>query len=479
MPEERVYLELSEASSHKFYEVLIKDTELTIRYGRIGDGGQTQTKAFPSFEKAKAEADKKVREKKSKGYEEAVQGVRQKRAVTRRSAAVAQASRAPRPVGVKSAPVLWRFQSGASALGIFVDKEKLLVGNEAGTIYCLSMSDRTTLAHYQLPDGVKCIVADGGWIYAGCDDGKVYDLTGKVPRAAYTIAENVDIYWLDIRDGILAVSDAEGNVAVFNQEEETQWRKKSAGDKAWMVRCDEIGVYHGHSRGVTMYDWDGGTELWTRPTTDWIGFGWQEEAEVFASTAAGTIHRFSKKGDVGVVYRCDAFLCSCAASPDGKYVFGGDSYGYIYCFDAAGARLWKLDGGCGAAQSMQYFEEKLYIVTNNGFLACLDVSEAAIAAAGSGQVPVASVVAAGAIKAVETKTEVERTQDVGSGVLVECVEEGGKLRVKVLSEGFNKDWHCQFPRDLREKGARFVVAEVVAAERGEFYRVRGEIKRLG
>jgi hypothetical protein len=28
----------------------------------------------------------------------------------------------------------------------------------------------------------ECIVADDGWIYAGCDDGNVYDLSGKVPR---------------------------------------------------------------------------------------------------------------------------------------------------------------------------------------------------------------------------------------------------------------------------------------------------------
>ena len=92
MAEERTYLELSEAggSSHKFYEVLINNTELSIRYGRIGDSGQVQTKNFPSIEKAKAEAQKKINEKLKKGYEPATQGVRQKRAVTRRSAMLAQ-----------------------------------------------------------------------------------------------------------------------------------------------------------------------------------------------------------------------------------------------------------------------------------------------------------------------------------------------------------------------------------------------------
>src|SRR5215470_16835750 len=92
MAEERTYLELSEegGSSHKFYEVVVNGLELSIRYGRIGDAGQTQVKAFPSFEKAQAEAQKKIQEKLRKGYEHAVQGVRKKRTVTRRSAMLAQ-----------------------------------------------------------------------------------------------------------------------------------------------------------------------------------------------------------------------------------------------------------------------------------------------------------------------------------------------------------------------------------------------------
>lgn len=36
---ERTYLELSEDASHKFYEVAVEGTRLTIRYGRIGDNG--------------------------------------------------------------------------------------------------------------------------------------------------------------------------------------------------------------------------------------------------------------------------------------------------------------------------------------------------------------------------------------------------------------------------------------------------------
>lgn len=470
MPD-RIYLELSEGNAHKFYETIVDDCTLTIRYGRIGDAGQTQQKTFPSSDKATAEAAKKIKEKKSKGYEEAVQGVRQKRAVTRRSVPnlpPRAAARQPR-----QAPVLWRFQTGASALGIFVDDALCWVGNEKGDVYALDHQQQVQ-AHYQLPDGVKGIVADDQWLYASCDDGNVYDLSAGSPRIAYKIAENVDIYWIDIRDGVLAVSDALGNVYTFNHEDETQWSRKSTGDKGWMVRCDELGVYHGHSLGVSMYDWVDGTLLWTRPSYGWIGFGWQEEAEVFASTALGTIHRFSKKGDIGVVYPCDGFLCSCATSPNGGYVFGGDAYGDIYCFAADGTRLWKLSSGCGAAQSMQYFQGKLYIVTNYGWLACLDASESAIEQARGGVVPDIKAVQAGELKAIGISA-VEKTQDRGTGVILQCVEAGGQLRVKVDSSGY-KDWFCQFPKDIREKGAQYVVEGL--KEGNGFYRVVGKIKKL-
>jgi predicted DNA-binding WGR domain protein len=76
------YLELSEAGSHKFYEVTLEGVSLTIRYGRIGDSGQTSTKTFDTYEKALAEAEKKLKEKRKNGYADSVLGEREKKAVT-------------------------------------------------------------------------------------------------------------------------------------------------------------------------------------------------------------------------------------------------------------------------------------------------------------------------------------------------------------------------------------------------------------
>lgn len=68
--------------------------------------------------------------------------------------------------------------------------------------------------------------------------------------------------------------------------------------------------------------------------------------------------------------------------------------------------------------------------------------------------------------------------DVGSGVELSCVREGGKLRVKVMSEGYDPAKNVQFPRAIRAEGARYVVEGLELSSDGSFYRVQGSITRL-
>lgn len=58
-------------------------------------------------------------------------------------------------------------------------------------------------------------------------------------------------------------------------------------------------------------------------------------------------------------------------------------------------------------------------------------------------------------------------------VMIECVKEGSKIRAKVISPGYNPLKNCQFPREIREEGKKFMVDAVIDA--GSFYRVKGNI----
>ena len=210
-------------------------------------------------------------------------------------------------------------------------------------------------------------------------------------------------------------------------------------------------------------------------------FGWQETDHVYAATGRHAVHRITKAdGRIASTYRCDASVYSCATAPDGRYVFAGDSASSVYCFAADGTRLWKLRTGCGSALSMQYHDDRLYIVTTDGTMACIDATEQAITAAQGGVVPTAVDVKLSAALPVATPTTaVATTTSAGTGIVVECVDDRGRVRVRVAggTGGFQSTWNVQFPRGMRQIGARYVVDELHETSRG-FYRVRGEIRRL-
>jgi uncharacterized protein (TIGR02996 family) len=62
--------QLSDASSHKFWNIDVSGNAFTVTYGKIGTAGQTQTKSFKDAATAQAEADKLIKEKTKKGYTE-------------------------------------------------------------------------------------------------------------------------------------------------------------------------------------------------------------------------------------------------------------------------------------------------------------------------------------------------------------------------------------------------------------------------
>ena len=79
---------------------------------------------------------------------------------------------------------------------------------------------------------------------------------------------------------------------------------------------------------------------------------------------------------------------------------------------------------------------------------------------------------------VGTSSHLPRVTEAGDGVVLKCEKIQGKLRIKVISEGYNPDLNVQFPRSIREEGVTYVVDEVILSSKGDFYRTSGEIKRL-
>ena len=57
-------------TSAKFWEVSTAGANVTVRYGRLGTGGQTQTKTMANAEAASRHAESQVNQKTRKGYRE-------------------------------------------------------------------------------------------------------------------------------------------------------------------------------------------------------------------------------------------------------------------------------------------------------------------------------------------------------------------------------------------------------------------------
>ncbi|MFS8159255.1 MAG: RING-HC finger protein [Candidatus Roizmanbacteria bacterium] len=62
-------------------------------------------------------------------------------------------------------------------------------------------------------------------------------------------------------------------------------------------------------------------------------------------------------------------------------------------------------------------------------------------------------------------------------VRLQCVKEGGKLRVRIISPGYNRDANCQFPRAIRADGREYEIPRKdisfsEGAGRKFFYRIK-------
>ncbi len=74
--------------------------------------------------------------------------------------------------------------------------------------------------------------------------------------------------------------------------------------------------------------------------------------------------------------------------------------------------------------------------------------------------------------------DLDTTAAVNGGVELVCSREGGKLRLRVASAGYDQSLNVQFPRNIREEGVHYVVDALQLSANGTFYRVVGDVRRL-
>ena len=407
---------------------------------------------------------------------------------TKTKAKKATKTKAPN-LRVARLPVVWRFNTGVQTVGLWVD-ELVWVANDDGNVYALDRHGALA-KQMKLPQGSASVIADEAWKYAGCEDGKVYDLTGRVPHAMYDVGR-ANIGWIEVYRGNLCVADLAGTVAVFDVDGDQRWKKKvKDGGEGWVLRVDGTGLYHGCEIGLRKLSW-GGEVLWHNRGVDDVRFA-VDHGDALAltggyesggDTTLYVVEKASGKTRQSVLLTSDgpgfcpngAEAVAVGRAADGAtrlYVACGN---YLFGYDEALAVLWEAKVEAGPICNMQLVDETLFYATSEGAVCAVDVGAVAIARALTGKVKKARVRQAPKEQAEDGGLEIVGV--ARGGVVVEVIKLGGKLKVRPLGGKFRSDWFCQFPRDLREEGARFVVDELREAAQGGFYRTLGDIRRF-
>ena len=254
-----------------------------------------------------------------------------------------------------------------------------------------------------------------------------YAASAGVTSAFKQIAQLLSskIMWMDIRDGLLSVSDNKGRLCACSIEGTPIWQQQSVGNCGWMVRTDFEGVYHGHSKGVTKYSPVDGKVLWHKSLLDRVLFGWLDKRTNRLYVGAGNIVYIinCEQGNQIVSCICDSTVSSTAASFGSEFVFAGDILGNVYCFDGQGTQVWRIKSNRGTPLSMHYHEPNLYMVTSEGSLLCVDVSADAIAKAQQGAISAPLLVDIPKDMVVTKPiTDLPETQDA-SGLIIEIYQQ--------------------------------------------------------
>ncbi|MEA5510959.1 VWA domain-containing protein [Crocosphaera sp. UHCC 0190] len=83
-----------------------------------------------------------------------------------------------------------------------------------------------------------------------------------------------------------------------------------------------------------------------------------------------------------------------------------------------------------------------------------------------------------AVKSSLTLADLEETDTVGNGILIQCVKDGKKLRARVVSDGYNPDYNIRFPRNIRQEGILFLVDGIKETSQGGSYIALGKVRRF-
>jgi outer membrane protein assembly factor BamB len=244
------------------------------------------------------------------------------------------------------------------------------------------------IQQYALPKLTRCLAGSEENPYVSCDDGNLYDLSAKLPQPIYRVRPADDYKYsyqiLAIKQTpqTLLVADAYGRLQVLNTDLELQWQHHQPTYwQSWFLSSDSVMAYHGHYRGVSAYNLKTGQERWMQSLAAPVLCGSLTQQEVIIGCSDRSIYGLQKTEDpknakttIRTIYTCTGMPYAMTLSADEQSLLVGDYTGKIERLDLKGNLQASIQTRAGAVMALQVWGDRLYIVTSQGVLMCLDFS---------------------------------------------------------------------------------------------------------
>ncbi|WP_434688016.1 DNA alkylation repair protein [Pseudanabaena minima] len=274
------------------------------------------------------------------------------------------------------------------AWALYANHQGVWMGNRDGLVIAFDHQGQIS-NQFQLPKITRCLIANEQSIYATCDDGNLYDLGGKLPRAVYNARSDAVsiwydflIYGLDYDRDRFHIIDFYGRITQLDAQLQLQWQKQVNQGRSWFFQADDYAIYQGHNQGVSAYAIASGKLLWSCDTAA-VLCGVLTEDTVIVGTSDCHIYELSKTGDIKaknneikIFAVCDGAPYACAISEDQQVIFVADHQGGLYAFNRRGDKLWQQSLSCGVILSMCCVGDRLYGTTTEGTILCLAIPSA-------------------------------------------------------------------------------------------------------
>jgi hypothetical protein len=356
----------------------------------------------------------------------------------------------PNPNGLWTMPIF----------DLWVNEQGCFTCNRDGWIIGINHQGEM-IQQYRLSQSTRCLGSHAETIYVACDDGQIYEFTGKVPEGVYnlklpnTYFYTYQIYALKKTTKFWFITDAHGKFTCTDLDWQTQWQiEQPAYWLPYLLCVDETAVYQGYYSGLICSEQATGKTLWQQKTDAPILCGDLLGNNLFFGCSDRHIYALSTEQPESVkqIFTTAGIPYALILSPDGKYIIIADYDRQIYIINQQGNLQATITLEKGAAMAMKLWGDRLYVGTTQGMIVCFPLD----------------------LQSLQTDQPSDTTA-TKQKVKLHCIKIGSKLKVRPLAAGYQQNWNVHFPQHLRKEGAIYFVDDLRADKQGKFYRIVGQI----